>query len=144
VKRPSTTPTREKKTVLRQVLNDYASAFHNFDGPRVLPYYHEPLVLIGPAGVSVIATHADAKAWMNAFWKRLRERGFTRASKFSPLHVKQVSSSAAMASVQFVRYAGGGRDLERIGATYVLHRTHAGWKIAVIVTHDPNGVLRLD
>ena len=128
MRRPSTAPAPEKKAVLRQVLNNYASAFHNFDGQRVLPYYHEPLILIGSAGVSVIATHADAQAWLNTFWERLRLRGFIRASKFSPLQFKQVSSSAAVASVQFVRYAGGGRELERIGTTYVLHKTDAGWK----------------
>jgi ketosteroid isomerase-like protein len=146
MRRSSTALAREKddKAILRQALNDYAHAFHNFDGQHVLPYYHEPLMLIGGTGVRVIATRAETEAWMNSFWARLKERGFTRASKFSPLHIKQVSASAAVARVRFVRYDAGGQELERIGATYVLHKTGAGWKIVVIVTHDPDGVLRLD
>ena len=44
---------------------------------------------------------------------------------------------------QFVRYKADGQELERNGATYVLHKTGDGWKI-VVVGHDPGGVLRLD
>jgi hypothetical protein len=30
--------------------------------------------------------------------------------------------------------------LERAGVTYVLHKAEAGWKIAVIVMHDPQQI----
>jgi ketosteroid isomerase-like protein len=135
---------QDDKTVLTQGLNDYASAFHNFDVQRVLRYYHEPLIVIGGPAVRVMATRADTEAWMKSFWARLRERGYARGSEFSPLHVKQVSTSVAVASAQFVRYKADGQELERIGATYVLHKTSDGWKIVVVVGHDPGGVLRLD
>jgi hypothetical protein len=101
-------------------------------------------MLIGGTGVRVIATRAETEAWMKSLWARLKERGFARASKFSPLHIKQVSTSAAVASVRFARYDANGQEVERIGATYILHKTGAEWKIVVIVTHDPGGVLRLD
>jgi len=43
-----------------------------------------------------------------------------------------------------VRYDVRGQELERIGATYVLHKTDTGWKIVAIVTHDASEVLRLE
>ena len=135
---------QDDKAVVTQALNDYASAFHTFDVQRVLRYYHEPLMLVGAAGVRVMATRADTEAWMQSFWASLKERGYERGSEFSPLHVKQVSPTVAVASTQFVRYKTDGQVLQRTGSTYVLHKTPEGWKIAVIVGHDPAGVLRLD
>lgn len=135
---------QDDKAVVTQALNDYVSAFHNFDVQRVLRYYHEPLMLIGAAGIRVMATRADTEAWMQSFWARLKERGYARGGEFSPLHVKQVSAGVAVASAQFVRYKADGQELERNGATYVLHKTGDGWKIVVVVGHDPGGVLRLD
>lgn len=135
---------QDEKAAVTQALNDYASAFHSFDAQRVLRYYHEPLMLITAAAVRAMATRADIEAWMNEFWARLKERGYARGSEFSPLHVKQVSAGVAVASAQFVRYKADGQELERIGVTYVLHKAGDGWKIVVIVGHDPGGVLRLD
>jgi len=101
-------------------------------------------MLIGRAGVRVLATRAEIEAWMSSFWTQLKERLFARATKFSPLRVRRVSANAAFASVRFVRYDVRGQELERIGATYVLHKTDTGWKIVAIVTHDPSEVLRLE
>jgi hypothetical protein len=28
--------------------------------------------------------------------------------------------------------------LERVGVTYVLHNADSGWRIAVLITHDPD------
>jgi len=33
--------------------------------------------------------------------------------------------------------------LNRTGVTYVLRKTSQGWKLAVLVSHDPATVLRL-
>ena len=47
-----------------------------------------------------------------------------------------------LVSVSRVRYATDGRELERLGETYTLHRTEGGWKIAVAMIHDPDTILR--
>jgi hypothetical protein len=39
-----------------------------------------------------------------------------------------------------IRYKRNGQELERAGVTYVLHKAEAGWKIAVIVMHDPQQI----
>lgn len=45
--RSSPVSSKHEKAILGGTLTDYALAFHNLDTQRVLPYYHEPLMLIG-------------------------------------------------------------------------------------------------
>lgn len=142
----STSPAegQDERAVLTQALNDYARAFHSFDAQRVLSYYHEPLILVAGPAVRVMTTRADTEAWMKTFWAALKERGFARGSEFSPLHLKQMSPTVAVASAQFERYKADGQVLERNGVTYVLHKTGDAWKIVVIIGHAPGNILRLD
>jgi hypothetical protein len=49
-----------------------------------------------------------------------------------------------MASLQFVRYRADEQELEHMGATYVLRKTSDGWKISVLMGHDPSTAPRLD
>jgi hypothetical protein len=37
-----------------------------------------------------------------------------------------------------LRYKVDGKELERVGVTYVLHKVDTGWKIAVLILHDAN------
>jgi hypothetical protein len=36
-----------------------------------------------------------------------------------------------------LRYKTDGQELERVGVTYLLYKAESGWKIAVVVLHDP-------
>jgi ketosteroid isomerase-like protein len=107
------------------------------------PTYHEPLMVITAAVVRFMATRADIEAWVKPIFARVLERGYARA-EYSQLHIKQVSAGVAVASGIYVRYKADGQELERLGVTYVLHKTSDGWKIAVLAAHDPGSVLRLD
>lgn len=78
--RSSTVSSKREKAILKRILTDYALAFHNLDRQRVLPHYHELLMLIGRADVWVLATPAEIEAWMSSFWSQLRERLFARAT----------------------------------------------------------------
>jgi hypothetical protein len=71
----------------------------------------------------------------------LKARGYAR-SELMDFHVKQMSENAALVSVSRARYAIDGRELERLGETYMLRRTEAGWKIAVAMIHDPEAILQ--
>jgi hypothetical protein len=136
------------KAAIAQTMNDYFAAFADlgptFDMRRALSFFHEPSMLITATRASSYLTRGDAEAgWVNAFVARQRERGYARQD-VPQLHVKQMSNSVALASVEIVRYRAGGEVLERVGASYVLRRTNEGWKISAVITHDPDSVLRLD
>ena len=134
---------QDEKAAVTEVFKGYARAWDSLDMQRILPYYHEPLIFITAAGVRSLATRGDIEAWVKTIFTRITERGYARG-EYPQLHVKQMSPSVAMASGLYVRYKKDGQELERLGATYVLHKTSDGWKIAVLVAHDPGSVLRLD
>ena len=60
------------------------------------------------------------------------------------LHVKRLSVTTALASGIAVRYKTDGQELERVGVTYLLQKADDGWKIAALIAHDADSVLRLE
>lgn len=135
---------REKdKAAALQAFKDYVAAVGSLDTQRVVPYYHEPLMFVAAAGARALATRADMEAWLKPVFVRMKERGYAR-SDWSEFQMKLLSAGVAVVSTQTVRYKADGQELERIGFTYLLRKTSEGWKIAVLVGHDPANVLRLD
>jgi len=130
----------DEATVTR-VLTDYVSAFGTLDVQAILPYYHEPCLLVGPQGVAALPTRAAMVAALTPMMEGLRERGYGR-SELSMLHVKQLSAAASLASGVAVRYRADGQELERVGVSYVLHKADDRWTIAVTVVHDTDKVVR--
>ncbi len=133
----------DDKAAVTRVLADYYSAVSTLDVQAILPYYHEPSLLISPLGVAATPTHAALAATLTPAMEGLRARGYAR-SELTMLHVKRLSATTTLASGIAVRYKADGQELERVGATYVLHKADSRWKIAVLVVHDMDNVLRLE
>lgn len=138
---------QNEKPAISKTMNDYFAAFADlgpaFDMRRALSFFHEPSMLITTTRASSYLTRGEVEAgWVNAFVVRQRERNYARQEV--QLHVRQMSSNVAFASAEIVRYKTTGELLERVGASYVLRRTEDGWKIAAVITHDPDRVLRLE
>lgn len=126
-----------------QTLRDYYAASNKHDLPGMLSYFHEPVTFITPGGVISLATRADAAAVLEQFFARLRAMGAARTD-WAESHVKQLSDTLAVAGIAIVRVAADGRELERVGWTYLLHKTASDWKIAVLASHPPDTILRLE
>jgi ketosteroid isomerase-like protein len=120
-----------------RVLADYYKAFSTLDVQAVLPYFHEPSLLIGPQAVFSAPTHAVLAAVFAAPMEALRARGFGR-SELSVRHVRPLSATAMLVIGVAIRYKQDGSELERVGVTYVLHLTDNHWKIAVLILHNPD------
>jgi ketosteroid isomerase-like protein len=131
------------KAAALQAFKDYVAAVGSLDTQRVVPYYHEPLMFVAAAGARALATRADMEAWLKPVFDRMKERGYAR-SDWAEFQMKLLSAGVAVVSTRTVRYKADGQELERIGFTYVLRKTSEGWKVAVLVGHDPANVLRLD
>jgi uncharacterized NTF2-like protein DUF6841 len=136
------------KQAVVQTINDYFASFADlgptFDIQRALSFFHEPSMLVVTGRASTFPTRGDAEAgWVKAFVARQRERGYAR-QEVAQTHVKQMSAGVALASVEVVRYKADGQVLEQVGASYALRKTNDGWKIAVVIAHDPGSVLRLE
>ena len=132
----------DDEAAVSRVLTDYVSAFGTLDVQAILPYYHEPCLLVGPQGVAALPTHAAMAAAFTPMMEGLRAREYDR-SDLRMLHIKQLSATAALASGVAVRYRADGQELERVGVSYVLHKAADDrWSIAVTVIHDTDKVVR--
>jgi len=118
-----------------RTLADYYSAFSTLEVQAVLPYFHEPSLLISPQGVFAAPTFASLATLFTSTMEGLRTREFSR-SELSVGYVKSLSASATLVTGIAIRYRRNGQELERVGVTYVLHKAETGWKIAVIILHD--------
>jgi hypothetical protein len=119
---------------VNQVIADYYRDFSTLNIQAILPYFNEPSLLIGPQGVIPIPNHAALAAVFGPVMEGLRDKGYGR----SEFELGYASSSTALIGGVAVRYNAGGQQLERVGITYLLHKTESGWKFATVILHDPN------
>jgi hypothetical protein len=104
---------QDDKAAVTEAFKGYARAWDNLDMQRILPYYHEPLMLISSAGVRTLATRADIEAWAKGIFGRITERGYARG-EYSQLHIKSVTAGVAVASGLYVRYKADGQELAQL------------------------------
>jgi hypothetical protein len=123
-----------EQPVVIQVLRDYYAAFSTLNVQAFLRFFHEPSLLIGPGVVSA-PTHAVLTTAFASAIEDLRARGFGR-SELNVREVKMLSETGALVTGVAIRFKADGQELERVGVTYVLHKTDTDWKIAVLVLHD--------
>jgi hypothetical protein len=121
---------------VNQFLADYYRDFSTLNVQAILKYFHEPALLVGPLGVMPVPDRATLAAVFGPVMDDLRAKGYGR-SELEVGYVKALSSSAALIGGVAVRYKTDGRQLERVGVTYLLHKTEGGWQFATVVIHDP-------
>ena len=122
---------------VNQVVADYYRDFSTLNIQAILPYFNEPSLLVGPQGVIPIPDRAALVAVFGPVMEGLRGKGYSR-SELEVGYVKPLGSSAALIGGVAVRFKTDGQQLERVGVTYLLHKTGSGWKFATVILHDPN------
>jgi hypothetical protein len=122
---------------VNQVIADYYRDFSTLNVQAILPYFNEPSLLVGPHGVIPVPNHAALLAVFGPVMEGLRAKGYGR-SEFELDYAKSLSSSVSLIGGVAVRYNADGQLLERVGITYLLHKTESGWKFATVILHDPH------
>ena len=95
-----------EETVVTRVLADYYDALGTLEVHAVLPYFHEPSVLIGPQGVLAAPTCAVLTTALTPAMEGLRARGFGR-SELRVRNVKSLSATATLVTGVAVSVQGG-------------------------------------
>jgi ketosteroid isomerase-like protein len=131
----------DKLKIIR-TLTDYADAFGRFDVKGVAGFCCQPFMMIAPSGCTALHTAGEIETAYTAIIQELRDRGYSH-SIWLELYVKVLDAATAFASGVPVRFANGD-ELERVGAMYLLRKSGAEWKIAVLTTHAPGTVIQLD
>lgn len=119
-----------------QVLTEYYRAFSTLELDAILPYFHEPALAVGPQGVFAASTRAELTIVFAPSIDNLRARGYGR-SELRLQTLRILSPTAALATGVALRFKTDGHPLDQAGVTYLLHKSDAGWKIAVFVIHQP-------
>ncbi len=110
---------------------DYITAFQTLDPQAVLPWYHLPCLFQSARGLQLLATAADLEALFARMMADLKARSYAR-TELTEIQVKQLNASGALLTIRGVRVAASGAEIERIGASYVLHKTAGTWQFALV------------
>src|SRR5690348_11820136 len=123
-------PGRPMMTVT-ETLRAYYAASNRDDFQEMVSHYHEPVMWMGAGGVTSCATRGEATALVGRFIAQVRARGAVR-TEWLESHIKELSETLALADIGLVRFSADGREVERTAFAYLLQKTTAGWKIAVL------------
>ena len=115
-----------------EAVREYYNAFSSLDLSAIASYFCEPCVSIGPQGVFSAVNRTALVSAFGPVVDGLRAKGYGW-SEFVEPQVTILSETAALVRGVAVRYAAAGPEIERIQISYLMHRTEAGWKIAVMV-----------
>jgi len=113
-------------------LQEYYRVFSTLDLSAIVSYYCEPCMSIGPQGVFSAGNRAGLASAFAPMVEGLRAKGYGR-SEFVEAQVTSLGETDALVRGVAVRYTATGPEMERVPFSYLMHRTDAGWKIAVIV-----------
>ncbi len=120
----------------------YADDFARQDPAVAAAHFRTPCLWLTDQGPIVLGTQEELVAQFAVLLDRLRTSGYT-GGEYTALHVRALGERTALVSAAAVRYGQGDRELERIGATYTLYQSDAGWKITVLIVHSPDRVVPL-
>jgi hypothetical protein len=126
-----------EETKVTRFLTDYYRDFSSLGIQAILPYFHEPSLIIGPQGVFAAPTRSVLATALAPVLEGLRGREYGR-SELSIRQLKSLSPATILVVGIALRFKVDGQALERAGVTYVLQKVDQRWKIAVLVTHDAN------
>jgi hypothetical protein len=129
------------EAAVTQLLSDYYAAFSTLNIQAILPYFHEPSLLVGPLGVIPLPTPAALVPVFSPVMENLRRRQYGQ-SELKLQQLKLLSATSALAVGVAIRLKTDGEELERAGVTYLMHKAESGWKFAVVVLHDADEVVR--
>lgn len=121
---------------IRQVLEAFHEAFDGGEAADAAPFVHRPCTVVTRWGAYVLADRGEIVDAFTSVQRDLRARGCRRTER-RDVRVRLLGDRLARARALSVRYGEEDREAERMATTYVLRRTDAGWRIAVLVEHDP-------
>jgi ketosteroid isomerase-like protein len=115
-----------------EAIHEYYKVFSTLDLSAIASCYCEPCMSISPQGVFSGANRAVLANAFAPVIEGLKAKGYGR-SEFVEPQVTMLTETAALVRGVAVRYAAAGPEIERLQISYLMHRSEAGWKIAIMV-----------
>jgi hypothetical protein len=118
-----------------EAILEYYKTFSTLELSAIVSYFCEPSMTLSPRGVFSAANRGALAESLGPLVQSLRAKGYGR-SEFVQPDVTMLGETAALVRGLAVRYTAAGPELERIPISYLMHRSDAGWKIAVLVAEN--------
>src|SRR5438067_462393 len=115
-----------------EAIHEYYKAFSTLELSAIVSYFCESSMTIAPQGVLSAESRAVLADSLAPIVEGLRAKRYGRSEFIQP-DVTMVGETAALVRGMAVRYTAEGSEIERIPVAYLMHRSEAGWKIAVLV-----------
>lgn len=119
-----------------EVLDAHHEALDGGDAADAAAFVHRPCTVVTRWGAYVLSDRGEIVDAFTSVQRHLRARGCRRTER-RDVRVEPLGDHLARARALSVRYEAEERELERVATTYVLRRTDRGWRIAVLVEHEP-------
>ncbi|HWW83435.1 MAG TPA: hypothetical protein VNZ26_07525 [Vicinamibacterales bacterium] len=115
-----------------EAIQEYYEAFSTLDLSAIVSYFCEPSITIAPQGIFSAGNRAALADSLAPIIHSLKAKGYGH-SEFVQPQVTMLGETDALVRGVAVRYSAAGPEIERIPISYLMHRSEAGWKIAVLV-----------
>jgi hypothetical protein len=138
---PATALTNERDAIQR-VLSGYYDAFGR-DPAEAASFYGEPTNVVLPTEVLTLNKRTDVQAFLANLLVPLKPLGYSY-SKISDPRIKFLSETTAFYSCIAIRYKTDGTEIQRLGATYLLHKNPSGWQIHELIVTDLDKLMSPD
>lgn len=126
---------------LRQFIDQYCASFTPGNAAAMPAFYHLPVTMIFADTLLVLSGAEELAAAFEQMLLPLAARGF-KASRAERMAVTQLGENTFSVIASFSRYHQDGSVLEQVGASYTVLRGKNGYKIAMVVAHDADGLAR--
>jgi hypothetical protein len=114
-------------------IHDYYKAFSTLELNACAPFFTLPCMFIGLQGTFSIANREDLARVLGPIIEALRSKNYQRSEFLEPQLTTLTENTVLVRGVA-VRYRASGTELERVPVSYLVHRTGAAWKIAVVAS----------
>jgi ketosteroid isomerase-like protein len=136
-----TNPSEVISEEIKATFQEYIKAFNTKKGSNLLPFFHNPILLVDREKNPVILDKSIIGRFKSSFgfkrvFKDLEKRGFDHSELDNEPQVKLLSEKLGIITGNAIRYKTDHFVLERFGYTYTFRKTAEGWKIVTGIIHD--------
>lgn len=129
-----------EQDTIQGVLSSY---YDTRDPAAASAFFGEPALVVLPNQVVALGTRADVEAFFERLVASRKLSGYSH-SKLGDHRVKLLNATTALYSTIAIRMNVDGKEMQRSGFTYLLHKGDAGWRIHEIIATDIDKVISAD
>ncbi len=131
-----------EEQIVKDAFIQYSDAFAKLDPNALLPFYHQPAILIDSERVFSVKSEAEILAILTPMIEGLKKVDYDH-SETDQLSAKLLNKNTALVSGIGTRLKKDGSELGKFGFTYTMRKTDTDWKIIAGIIHDTETVLEL-